>query len=453
MAGKPQVLIAGAGFGGLWAARELDKQPVEVLVLDRNNYHTFQPLLYQVAAAEVEPEAIAYPVRSTLSRSRNVHFLMGEMTGINLKDKVVECRGREIFYDYLILALGSATNFLGVEGAAEHAFQLKTLEQAIALRNQILTCFERSALEPDPERRKRALSFTIVGGGPTGVEFAGALQELIGGMLVNDYPLIDPREIRVVLLEAFDCLLAGLPRKLQDYALRRLEKMGVEVFLGTAVSRVTPRAVFCGDGARIATETVVWTAGVRGESLRKGWGLPLSPGGRLPVEPTLQVLGHPEIYVIGDLAYLEEGRRPLAMMAPVATQQGTAAAQNILRKIHGAPENPFRYHNLGNMVTIGRNKAVASLLGRSFTGWTAWLIWLGVHLFNLIGFRNRLLVLINWSWDYFCFDRTVKLILPRDSKERPASGRFVHCRKVSAGNAAWPLNVLRIDRRKKRGAV
>ena len=453
MAGKPRVVIAGAGFGGLWAARELDKQPVEALVLDRNNYHTFQPLLYQVAAAEVEPEAIAYPVRSTLSRSRNVHFLMGEMTGINLEDKVVECRDREIFYDYLILALGSATNFLGVEGAAEHAFQLKTLEQAIALRNQILTCFERSALEPDPERRKRALSFTIVGGGPTGVEFAGALQELIGGMLVNDYPLIDPREIRVVLLEAFDCLLAGLPRKLRDYALRRLEKMGVEVFLGTAVSRVTPRAVYWVDGARIATETVVWTAGVRGESLREGWGLPLSPGGRLPVEPTLQVTGHPELYAIGDLAYLEEGRRPLAMMAPVATQQGTAAARNILRRIRGEPGKKFRYRNLGNMVTIGRNKAVASLLGRSFTGWPAWLIWLGVHLFNLIGFRNRLLVLINWSWDYFCFDRTVKLILPRDSKEHPASGRFVHCRKISADNTAWPLNVLRIDRHKKRGAA
>jgi len=409
---RPRVVIIGAGFGGLWAARALAHSAVEVQLLDRHNYHTFLPLLYQVAAAELEPEEIAYPVRSIFRKRPNVRFAMAEVKGVDLTAQVVQTAERVIPYDFLILALGSTSHFFGVPGAAEHAFPLKTLDQGIFLRNHILRCFERAVQEPDAPQRRRLLTFAIVGGGPTGVEFAGALAELIRGPLVKDYPMIDFREVRVVLLEATDRLLPGLPKRLQAYALARLRRMGIEVRLEAMVGQMKRGAVQLKDGTVLPAATVVWTAGVRGEPLAEQWGLPTARHGRVAVLPTLQVPGHPQVYVIGDLAYLEEDGRPLPMIAPVAVQQGTVAAGNIVRQLAGEAPLPFRYRDPGTMVTIGRNAAVAHVFGRAFTGFPAWVLWLSVHLVNLIGFRNRLFVLTNWAWDYFFYERAVRLILP-----------------------------------------
>ncbi len=411
---RPRVVIVGAGFGGLWAARALAHFPVDVLLIDRNNYHTFLPLLYQVAAAELGPEDIVHPVRSILRRLPNADFALAEVSKIDFRARWVETNGASIPYDYLILAAGSTTHFFGVPGGAEHAFALKTLEQGIRLRNHILTCFERAAKSGSAEARRRLLTFVIVGGGPTGVEFAGALAELLRRPLVRDFPRLDFREARVVLLEAAESLLPGLPERLRAYALARLRRMGVEVLLKAAVDRVTAQAAHLKDGSVLPSETVVWTAGVRGHPLAETWGLPTVRSGRVATLPTLQVQDYPEIYVIGDLANFEEGGRPLPMIAPVAIQQGRAAAENIKRQISGQAPVPFHYRDRGTMATIGRNAAVAYLAGKAFTGFPAWLIWLGVHLFNLIGFRNRLIVLINWAWDYFLYERAVRLVLPSE---------------------------------------
>lgn len=409
---RPQVVIVGVGFGGLWALRTLAREAVDVVLIDRNNYHTFLPLLYQVAAAEIEPEAIAYPVRSLLRKTHNVRFVMADVQGVNWNARSVKADGFAIPYDFLVLAMGSTSHFFGVPGAAEHAFPLRTMSQGIALRNHILCCFERAASEADPERRRHLLTFTVVGGGPTGVEFAGALAELVYGPLRRDYPALDFNAGRIITLEAVDSLLPGLPAKLGNYALQRLQSMGVQVRLGARVNEVARDAVHLEDGTVIPTMTVVWTAGVRGVPQVAAWDLPTTRTGQVAVLPTLQVPDHPEVYVIGDLAHVEVNGQPLPMVAPVAIQQGQAAAQNIIRQIAGEAPEPFHYRNRGTMVTIGRNAAVAEVFGRAFTGFLAWLLWLSVHLFNLIGFRNRLLVLINWAWDYLFYERTVRLILP-----------------------------------------
>jgi NADH dehydrogenase len=386
-----------------------------VLLIDRNNYHTFLPLLYQVAAAELGPEDIVYPVRSILGKTANANFALADVRRIDLAARRVATNGGSIPYDYLIVAAGSTPHFFGVPGGAEHSFVLKTLEQGIRLRNHILSSFERAAQSGSAVERRRLLTFVVVGGGPTGVEFSGALAELLRRPLRRDFPRLDFGEARVVLLEAADSLLPGLPGRLRAYALARLRRMGVEVSLGAAVSDVTAQGAHLKDGSVLDSETVVWTAGVRGHPLAEAWGLPTGRGGRVAVLPTLQVEGHREVYVIGDLANFEAGGRPLPMIAPVAIQQGRAAAQNIRRQISGLDPVPFRYHDRGTMATIGRNAAVVDLGGGAFTGFPAWLMWLGVHLFNLIGFRNRLIVLINWAWDYFLYERAVRLILPREA--------------------------------------
>ena len=309
---KPRVVIVGAGFGGLWATKALRRAPVEVILIDRNNYHAFFPLLYQVGAAELAPDNIAKPVRSILRRIRNASFYMAEVTQLDLESKSVHAGGRIVPYDYLILATGSVTNYFGVPGAAEYAFPLRTLEQGVELRNQILTQFERAASEANDDDRRRMLTFTIVGGGPTGVEFSGALSELIHGSLHRDIPTLDTDAVKVILLEATDSLLSSFPRALRDYTLKRLYKLKVDVRLGSAVSRVTADAVHLKEGTVIPTETVIWTAGVRGGEQEGAWGLPIGKGGRVPVLPTLQVEGHPEVYAVGDLSYIEGvERRPL----------------------------------------------------------------------------------------------------------------------------------------------
>lgn len=410
---SPRVVIVGAGFAGLRAARVLAGAPADVLLIDRRNYHTFLPLLYQVAASEVEPEAIAYPVRSILRVIRNSRFMMADVSRVDLESRALETDAGRVPYDVLILAIGSTSHYFNLRGAAEHAFPLKTLEEGVALRNHILSRFERAAHLQEASERGRVLTFTIIGGGPTGVEFAGALAELIWGPLVRDFRALDAREVSVVLIEAMDSLLPGMPARLSRYGAERLRRMRVEVRLGSPVARVAAEAVELVDGSLIPTETVVWTAGVRGDPEVQAWGLPVARGGRVAVLPTLQVPGHPEVYVAGDLAYLERDGRPLPQIAPAAIQQGEAAARNALRLLRGEDPQPFRYRDRGTMVTIGRNAAVAEVWGVAFTGFAAWVLWLGVHLVNLIGFRNRLLVLAGWAWDYVFYERAVRLIFPR----------------------------------------
>ena len=411
---RPRVVIVGAGFGGLWATRALARSSVDVLLVDRNNYHTFLPLLYQVAAAELEPEAIVFPVRSILRKFPNVDFMMAEVSGIDLSARVVRTQQAAVPYDYLILAAGSTPHFFGIEGAAEYSLPLKSLEEGIRLRNHILQCFERGIGYSTVGDRRRTLTFAVVGGGPTGVEFTGALAELIRRPLRRDYPKLDFREAHLVVLEAADRLLPALPARLGDYALARLRRMGVEVRLQAMVSKITSQAVHLKDGLVIPAESVIWTAGVRGDPRVESWGLPTDRGGRVVALSTLQLPSYPEVFIIGDLVRIEAQGHPLPMLAPVAIQQGKAAAENIRLQIAGQAAQPFRFRDPGTMATIGRNSAVAELHGRTFTGFAAWLLWLGVHVYQLIGFRNRLIVLINWAWDYFLYERAVRLILPRE---------------------------------------
>jgi NADH dehydrogenase len=375
-------------------------------------------LLYQVAAAELEPEQIIYPVRSILRPLPNVGFLMAEVSRIDFEVRVVETSATPVSYDFLVLAAGSTTNFFGVRGA-EHAYPLKSLDEAIRLRNHILCCFERAAPLADVQQRRKMLSFAIVGGGPTGVEFAGALAELLRGPLRKDYLKLGLSDSKVILLEAARGLLCGLPERLGAYALDRLRRMDVDVRLNAPVNWIEADAVHLKDGTVIPAETVVWTAGVRGESSAATWGLPMDRSGRVPIGPTLQLAGHPEIYAVGDLASFEQDGRPLPMVAPVSMQQAITAAENIRRQSSGQPLMPFRFRDPGMMATIGRNAAVAHFARLDITGFPAWLAWLGVHLIKLIGFRNRLMVLTNWAWDYFLYERAVRLILPTASCHEP----------------------------------
>lgn len=408
---RRRVVIVGAGFGGLSALRVLARAPVEVLLVDRNNYHTFLPLLYQVGAAELAPEDIVYPVRTILRSVPNASFVMAEVTRIDLAGRRVETNGPMVAYDYLILASGSTTHYYGTPGAPEYCFDLKTIQDGMSLRNHILCCFERAVHTTDGQARRKMLTFTIVGGGPTGVEFAGALAELIRGPLFKDFPGLDSDAIRVVLLEARDRLLPGLPARLGSYAERRLLKMGVEVQLEARVGRVSEGAVHFQTGSSMATQTVVWTAGVRGRVPEHTGPLAITRDGRIVVRPTLQLPSHSEVFAVGDLAYVGNGRNSIPLLAPAAIQEGHVAATNIIRLLGRRNPIDFQYKNRGTMVTIGRNTAVAHLANRTFTGFVAWILWLGVHLVKLIGFRNRILVLLNWAWDYLLYERALRLIL------------------------------------------
>ncbi|OHE24272.1 MAG: pyridine nucleotide-disulfide oxidoreductase [Syntrophobacterales bacterium RBG_19FT_COMBO_59_10] len=425
--GKTRVVVMGAGFGGLWAARSLARHPVDCLVVDRNNYHTFLALLYQVAAAELEAEDIAYPVRSIISNFPNIDFALAHARRIDPQNRIIETDGETISYDYLILATGSISHSFGVPGVEAHAYCLKTLEEAVVLKNHIICCFEAATWEADEVRRRSLLTFVIVGGGATGVEYAGALSELVHGPLVQDYRTIDFHDVRIILLEASDSLVAGMPAPVRDYTLERLGKMGVEVRLGAKVREVTPAAVLLNGEEKISTRTVVWTAGVKGEPIAGLSGLPTEPNGRVPVLPTLQVPGHPEIYVVGDLASIRENGRVLPMVAQVAIQSAMAAAQNVARQIDGKAPQPFRYRDRGSMIAIGRNTAGVAIGSRTYTGFFAWILWLVIHLFNLIGFRNRIMVLINWAWDYLLYERAVRFVFPSEMPS-PAGSSSRSCR-------------------------
>jgi NADH dehydrogenase len=406
----PRVVIIGAGFGGLRAARALRRTPVEVVLLDRNNYHLFQPLLYQVATAGLEPEQIAKPVRGILRGQRNLDFRMVEARAIDLPGRRVLTNDGPVEYDFLIIAAGAATNYFGIAGVERHGLSLKDVPDAVHIRNEVLSRFEQAMLEPDAERRRALLTFLVVGGGPTGVEMAGSLSELMRLVLVKDYPRLNLKDVRVLLLEMGDHLLAGMPSRLAEAAAETLWRKHVEVRFGATVVDYDGTAARLKSGEVIPTRTLIWAAGVRAADLAAHVGVPTQRAGRVPVEPTLQLRDHPEVFVVGDAAYLEAQGKPLPMMAPVAIQMAETAAGNIRRMLGGAAPVAFRYEDPGSLATIGRNAAVAHIHGLSFKGFPAWVVWLVVHLIQLIGFRNRLFVLVNWAWDYFFYDRAVRLI-------------------------------------------
>src|SRR5574341_612453 len=385
MADRQRVVIVGAGFGGLQAARQLAGKNVDVTLVDRQNYHLFQPLLYQVATASLEQEAIAYPVRAIVRRWKNVSFRLASVQDIDLDRCVVKADTGEIPYDYLIRAAGAVTTFFGVKSV------------------------ERAAQETDPDMRRALLTFVIVGGGPTGIEFAGALAEVVRLVFPRDSPGLTPADARIILVE-MKRVLPAYPERLQAYAIRRLKQIGVEVVLGKAVEKAEPGVVHLNDGSRIASHTLHWAAGVQAAPLAGVLPGEKARGDRIIVTPELCPPDHPEVFVIGDMSYIEEDGQPLPAMAPVAMQGGIFAGRAILARAAGKPVEPFHYTDKGTMAVIGRGAAVARIFGIGFQGLPAWLVWLGLHLATLIGFRNRLWVLGNWAYDYVFFDRKVRLI-------------------------------------------
>ena len=404
------VVVVGGGFGGLNVARALRRAPVQVVLLDRNNYHLFQPLLYQVATAGLEPEQIAKPVRAILRGQQNFDFRLAEVRSVDLAARRLETSAGPMAYDFLVLAYGGETNFFGLDRVSRTAFGLKDIGDAVTIRNHVLSCFELAMLETDPERRRARLTFIIVGGGPTGVEMAGALSELIRLVLVRDYPRLNIKDVRILLLEATDRLLPALPERLRDAAGKTLWRKYVEVRFGATVTDFDGREARLKSGEVIPAYTLIWAAGVRAASLGAQLGVPAQRQGRVAVEPTLQLQGHPEVFLIGDAAYREENGAPLPMVAPVAIQMGKSVAANIVRALRNKPLVPFTYRDQGTLATIGRNAAVCDVYGVQARGFVAWVLWLGIHIVQLIGFRNKLFVLMNWAWDYFFYERAARLI-------------------------------------------
>ena len=413
---RPRVVIVGSGFGGLNAAKALQGKNLDVVLLDKNNYHGFWPLLYQVATAGLESESIAYPVRAIFRKWRNINFRMTTVRGVDLESRLVFTDGAPEPYDFLIMAAGSANNYFGNDALASETMGLKDITEAEVLRNRILYSFEQAATERDPERRQALMTFVVIGGGPTGVEMAGALSELIRFVLRKDYTMLDVLQARVILVEAAGTILANFPEGLRSSAHRRLEEMGVELRLNAPVDDVDKGVVRLKGGAEIEANTVIWAAGVRASRLAETLGAEQGKQARVKVEPTLNLSGHPEVFVVGDMAYLKgyKGKEEAyPMVAQVAIQQGKRAARNVLAQIAKRPLRPFHYFDLGTMATIGRRAAVLDAFGVRLSGRLAWFGWLLIHISYLIGFRNRLIVLTNWAFNYFSHERGVRLITGR----------------------------------------
>ncbi len=410
---RPRVVVLGAGFGGLHATLGLAGATVDVVLVDRDNYHGFWPLLYQVATAGLAPEDIAHPIRAIVARQANVAVRRARATAIDLDERVVQVdEWAAIPYDYLVVAVGSSLSDYGIPGVRSHAFGLKTLPEAVRLRNHILGAFE--AADSDPAGAPEGLlTFVLAGGGPTGVEMAGALAELIGTNLAVDFPHLDVSAARVVVLEATSRLLNGFSARSQAEAYATLVARGVEVLLDAPLAEVTEAGVRLVDGRELASRTVVWTAGVRANPLADSFATPRALNGTVEVEADLSLPGHPEVFVIGDMARRAgRGGAPLPQLAQVAIQGGRHAARSIGQRLEGRPTRPFRYHNHGIMATIGRRSAVAELPGGlTLRGTLGWLSWLGVHLVFLVGFRNRVVVLFNWAWNYLTWDRASRVLL------------------------------------------
>jgi NADH dehydrogenase len=406
----PHVVIVGGGFGGLYAARSLARCPVRVTLIDRENFHLFQPLLYQVATAALSPGDIAEPIRFILRRQRNARVLLHEVDAVDLANRQLRLGVRVLDYDYLILATGAQSTYFGHEEWETYAPSLKRLPDALEIRRRILYAFEAAEREEDPDVRQAWLTFVIVGGGPTGVELAGAIAEIARHTVRRDFRAIDPTEAKVILLEGAPRVLPPFPEDLSAAAARSLRRLGVEVRTGALVTRVTPEAVYVGDEA-IPSRVALWAAAVAASPLGQTLGVPLDRAGHVLVEPDLTVPGHPEVYAIGDLAaFTHQTGRPLPGVAPVAMQQGQTAARNICRTICGQPRHLFRYFDRGSLATIGRAKAVAEIGRFHASGLLAWLAWLFIHIYFLIGFGSRLRVLLQWSWWLFTHERGARLI-------------------------------------------
>jgi len=410
------VVILGCGFGGLFAAQALRGAPLRVTVVDRVNHHLFQPLLYQVATAGLSAPAIAAPIRHILAGLDNTTVLLGEAKRIDTaRRKVTLDDGESLRYDELIVATGATHSYFGNDAWAAHAPGLKTLEDALEIRRRILLAYEHAEREDDPVRRAAWLTFVVIGAGATGVELAGTLAEIARHTLRGEFRRFDPRNARIVLVEGADHVLPSYPVDLSEKARLQLERLGVTVWLGRRVTGVDEGGVRMGDD-RIAARTVVWAAGVAASPLGAALGVPLDRAGRVIVQPDLSIPGHAEVQVIGDLAFIPSHDPPVPGIAPAAKQMGRRAAKNILRRLHGEEVEPFRYREVGLLATIGRNAAVA-LLGRfKFWGYPAWVLWLVAHIFFLIGFRNRLIVLIEWAWAYWTLQRYARIVIGPDQR-------------------------------------
>jgi NADH dehydrogenase len=414
-----RVVILGCGFGGLFAAQALRKAPVEVTVVDRTNHHLFQPLLYQVATAGLAAPAIAEPIRRTLAKQRNATVLYGEAQRVDVPGRqVILENGEAIPYDRLILATGATDSYFGHDEWRAHAPGLKTVEDAFEIRQRILLAFEYAERELDPVKRAAWLTFVVIGAGATGVEMAGMLAEIARHTLKGEFRRFDPRNARVVLVEGMERVLPPYTPDLSERARVQLERMGVTVWLGRRVTGIDAEGVQLG-GDRLQAKTVIWCAGVAASPLGATLGAPLARGGRVIVEPDLSVPGHPEIQVVGDLAFLPEHEPPVPGVAPAAKQMGRHAARNLVAALAGRPTRAFRYRDYGQLATIGKSSAVA-MFGRIHVwGWLAWVAWLTAHIYFLIGFRNRLVVLIDWAWAYWTFERAARVV---DRGARPPSG-------------------------------
>lgn len=411
---RPRVVIIGGGFGGLNAAKALRHAPVDVLLIDRRNHHVFQPLLYQVATAGLSPGDIASPIRWILRHQKNVEVWLAEATSIDLDHKTVVLRDASVAYDYLIVSAGAAHAYFGHDEWQTSAPGLKTLEDALDIRRRVLLAFEEAERETDRARQRRLLTFVVVGGGPTGVELAGALAEISRHALAHDFRKIHPESARIILVEGGPHVLPTYPASLSAFARRALERLGVAVRTERLVTNVEAGKVFMG-AEMIETGTILWAAGVAASSVGRSLGAPTDRAGRVIVESDLTLPGHPEVAVIGDLAVSKGADgQPLPGVAQVAIQGGVHAARNIERTIAGQPHEPFVYHNLGNLATIGRNAAVSDLPWAKLKGYPAWLFWLFVHIMKLVGFRNRLSVLTQWAFSYMTYQRSVRLITGGD---------------------------------------
>ena len=408
---RPHVLILGGGFGGLWATRALAKALVRITLVDRTNHHLFQPLLYQVATAGLSAPDIAAPLRHILHRQRNVTVLLGEARRIDRAAKRVELDHGNLDYDFLIVATGATHAYFGHDEWAEHAPGLKTLDDALAIRRRILTAFEAAEREDDPIARAAWMNFIVIGGGPTGVELAGTLAEIARHTLPREFRRCDPRSAQIHLLEAGPRVLAAMPESLSDSARRQLERLGVNVHLGQAVTAIDAHGVNLG-ATRIDSRSVLWAAGVAASPLGRELGVALDRAGRVSVQPDLSIAGHPEIFVVGDLArVIQTNGQQVPGTAPGAKQMGAHVATVIRARLGGKPGKPFLYRDYGNLATIGRMAAVVDLGWLKFSGLLAWWFWLAAHIFFLIGFRNRIVVMLDWAWAYWSYQRNARIIV------------------------------------------